>query len=596
MQTLSAHVRFDLSKDGQRSYVNFVNERINMLTEIPSTPLGPSYSEMSKSDVQDSLILYRLGKGYERPRAEAARERKIRSLEAVKAYDAAGIRNFDPATMELDPFIRKALYETRNNIRAHARSYVFDVGSLEITNGETVVSARGDTSILAKLRDVSQWNVTTDNFDLAVRVCYTNRALKRQAKYHFWRQKRDEHGCLSRKTKAAIVHSLYSKVGVSGKSVGYSVFYHMMEDIVTFVRGARFTTVPKNNEKDRVIECEALLNMIVQRVIAAGIKKLIKKHFEIDLERSQDLHKKLITDTQNATVDLANASNSVWMAVVEWFLGDTHIFKHISSSRSEMVLIDDEYCYLNMVAPMGNGYTFELMTWLLLELSRYLDDFSFVYGDDIIVDKDVAANLVHILSTIGFQTNVQKTFLDGPFRESCGGFTYNGEYLTSYDFSWAPDMYHALINVNKLRIAMQFVSTSLRIYMEDVYHSILKVTPALCFATGDPRDASLDQGILVSNKYYDKVRWSDLSYRKVHALMKARHAETLVNYQISHMYVKASFYIKSKQYRVVPKVVSDPHWISHYLYGGRVTAPTYRHTQHGFNLVLCELGSPTGLI
>ena len=596
MSALPTRVRFGLSPKGQKEYVNYVNERLLTLCELPVTPLGPAYSEMNKQDVQDNLILYRLSKGFEKPCAKSAKERKDRSLLDVLAYDGCGIKQFTPSHMELDPFIRKALYETRNNIRTHARSYVFDVGSLEITNGETFVSAQGDTSILAKLRDVEQWTVTEDCFDLAVRVCYTSRALKRQVKYHFWNKYKDLNtGRVSIRTRRRVLNELYLKPCVSDKTIGYSTFYHMMESVVTFVRGARFTTVPKNNEKDRVIECECLLNMIVQRVIAHGIRQVIRKDFGIDLEHSQDLHKKLIQDTDNATVDLANASNSVWMSVIEWFLGDTHIFKHVKASRSEMVLIDGDYHLLNMVAPMGNGYTFELMTWVLLELSRYLDDFSFVYGDDIIIHKDVAENLVHILSTIGFQTNVQKTFLSGPFRESCGGFTFNGEYLTSYDFKWAPDMYHALINVNKLRLIIAHASPSLRVYLEDVYHDILKVTNALCFASGDPRDCTLDQGIIVTTKYLDKIRWKDKSYREVHAAVKQHFADLIVNYQLTHVHTKVLFSISSRKYRHAPRVVRDPHWVSYYLYGGRVTPPTYRKTKHGFKYVLCELGHPTGL-
>lgn len=49
-----------------------------------------------------------------------------------------------------------------------------------------------------------------------------------------------------------------------------------------------------------------------------------------------------------------------------------------------------------------------------------------VYGDDIIVPVDEARSLINYLSILGFQTNVDKTYLSGNFRESCGGDFLNG--------------------------------------------------------------------------------------------------------------------------------------------------------------------------
>ena len=48
------------------------------------------------------------------------------------------------------------------------------------------------------------------------------------------------------------------------------------------------------------------------------------------------------------------------------------------------------------------------------------------YGDDIICRQTDALLLVELLRFIGFRTNVDKTFLFGPFRESCGSDYYEG--------------------------------------------------------------------------------------------------------------------------------------------------------------------------
>jgi hypothetical protein len=81
---------------------------------------------------------------------------------------------------------------------------------------------------------------------------------------------------------------------------------------------------------------------------------------------------------------------------------------------------------------MGSGHTFPLQTILfysickaVLELmgSRAKVD---VYGDDIIFPSSLAWYVVGSLHNLGFTVNVDKSFIDGPFRESCGGDYHTG--------------------------------------------------------------------------------------------------------------------------------------------------------------------------
>jgi len=52
-----------------------------------------------------------------------------------------------------------------------------------------------------------------------------------------------------------------------------------------------------------------------------------------------------------------------------------------------------------------------------------------VFGDDCIVDDRIANIFIKMLEVVGFQTNVEKTFMGScRFRESCGG-----DYLAGYD-------------------------------------------------------------------------------------------------------------------------------------------------------------------
>jgi len=119
-----------------------------------------------------------------------------------------------------------------------------------------------------------------------------------------------------------------------------------------------------------------------------------------------------------------------------------------------MTLGPDGLYYLpNKVSSMGNGFTFDLMTIVLLCLARVYDSGSTVFGDDIIIDRKVAPEFIAQLSVGKFKVNVEKTFFDGPFRESCGANYLDGYgYLTSFDFHWLVNDHDLVVTLNKVAI------------------------------------------------------------------------------------------------------------------------------------------------
>jgi len=52
-----------------------------------------------------------------------------------------------------------------------------------------------------------------------------------------------------------------------------------------------------------------------------------------------------------------------------------------------------------------------------------------VNGDDIIVPTRICGKVLRLLELLGFQVNEDKTFVEGPFRESCGGDYFQGKNL-----------------------------------------------------------------------------------------------------------------------------------------------------------------------
>lgn len=413
-------------------------------------PLGPDYRNSTPSKIAELLQFYRMSKNFEEVTKAGAKQRKDSTIATMVDYDMHGITHFNPGSAkDLSVDIKYQLYNIRNNILEDLRHYHFDVSSLEFPSGETFVSARGDISLYAKLRDRSQLTCTAECVDLFSRVAYNTPMLKYAIRRHFG-QKCREMNVKPDLNKAFWLNRLN---GLSHYKAAYAVFRKMVEFVVTIVPGARITTVPKELEKDRVIECDPMCNMIVQRTIACSLKNMIAKRFKVTLDDNQLAHRLLIQDLDNVTIDCKNASNSVFLAVVEWFFGDTVFMRLLKQARCGTVIIDGSCKYrLNMLSPMGNGFTFEVMTFLLLSICRYFDSASTVFGDDIIVHRDVGPQVVELLRVIGFQTNEKKTFLEGYFRESCGGFTYFGEYITSFDFTWADNNVDAIVLINKVGI------------------------------------------------------------------------------------------------------------------------------------------------
>lgn len=85
---------------------------------------------------------------------------------------------------------------------------------------------------------------------------------------------------------------------------------------------------------------------------------------------------------------------------------------------------------------MGNGFCFPLETSIFAaacvaacKQAGAPVDFR-VYGDDIIVRQDVALVLNEILKSLGFRLNLSKSFIHGPFRESCGANWHGGQDVT----------------------------------------------------------------------------------------------------------------------------------------------------------------------
>lgn len=214
---------------------------------------------------------------------------------------------------------------------------------------------------------------------------------------------------------------------------------------ISFQRGNRFTTVPKDGKTDRGISIEPSLNVFYQLAYGKALRSALKKRtaHRVDLENSQQTHRQVAREASItgafATIDLSQASDTVSSAFVKLCL-PRRWYEVLDTLRSPTTTITNsgvsKTVVLEKFSSMGNGYTFELETVLFTAVCCAAIETAggnpkpginvYVFGDDIIVPTEYSKDVLAALAYFGFSVNVDKTFLDGPFRESCGGDYFLG--------------------------------------------------------------------------------------------------------------------------------------------------------------------------
>lgn len=191
---------------------------------------------------------------------------------------------------------------------------------------------------------------------------------------------------------------------------------------------AKLQFVPKTAKTYRSICIEPILNSFAQKGIGGFLRGRLGR-IGINLQdqtRNQTLACKGSVDSSLATVDLAAASDTISIEVVADLL-PLDWYSFLSRFRTGRVEYNDETLILEKFSSMGNAFTFELETTIFWGLAVATCEFLqlptenvSVYGDDIIIPKDAFLLLRSVFEYLGFQINTAKSFVDGPFRESCG--------------------------------------------------------------------------------------------------------------------------------------------------------------------------------
>ena len=582
-----------LSKD---EYINELNNSINSIKQqVEYVKLSTKYSEMSFADASRNLIFHRMFKNFEQPDEVKQKSVINSSVTSVFVFDE-NQGNSESRFTQLPEIVRHDMYRLRLIMQADCQRAKFRY-KCSITTGENVISRQGDTSVFSKLSDIEAWTCSPSNFDKAFKIIASTRLLRRMLVKHYddllWKKYVRIRSLLTIEQILGLPRwhwkqYLKKHYQLLYRKYGSDVLKHMARKVITFIDVARITTVPKDNEVARVIITCPLFDMISQRDDASTITEILKSNYGVILSFTQNVQRNRIYNYDNATVDFSNASNSTRFDSVKFLLGDTQFFKkHLNVSRIGTCQFKDTYHALNMFSPMGCGSTFELITWILTAAARMFDEHATVFGDDVVIKSSAVPRFLALTAALGYEINVNKTFVEGTFRESCGAFISHGKPIKSFQFEWAEDYYSAVILTNKLRLVRHGIPE-----LEELYIRLLTLLPLLTFKMADDDHPVLDDGVPSSENLIRKQRKcvaTTVLFKKV--LRQNTYAAS--SGRITQYYIRELLSKECKKLWEEPLIDDVPLPVyASYLYNMRCEAPVIRNTERTRSqIVLCEINN-----
>lgn len=217
---------------------------------------------------------------------------------------------------------------------------------------------------------------------------------------------------------------------------------------------ARLCFVPKTAKGPREIQAEPKERQWIQQGQGGELQDYLQSpralyaRGHVNFER-QDINASLAlrgsVDGGWATIDWSNASRLVGTELVLRLLPD-HVSRPLMASRTQYVeLPDGEVIPLNEFAGMGSAVCFPVESVVFFALAvgtiaaitgwpyRECAAATYVYGDDVIVPRKFAADIMNVGQKIGMQPSWHKCYWRSTglsFRESCGCDAFGGRDIT----------------------------------------------------------------------------------------------------------------------------------------------------------------------
>jgi hypothetical protein len=194
----------------------------------------------------------------------------------------------------------------------------------------------------------------------------------------------------------------------------------------------KLTLVPKTFKSLRAI----MPNTTIGSYMSFGLGEMIRSRLKgigYDISTLQMRHRSLArrgsVHTMYTTADLSSASDTVSVELIDRLFPDD--WRNILHASRIGVVELPNGCRVESqtFCTMGVGYTFPLQTLVFLSLLKSLSAILYkrrrhtisVYGDDMIYPSPMHSEVVTLFEEVGFMINIDKTYHEGHFRESCGG-------------------------------------------------------------------------------------------------------------------------------------------------------------------------------
>lgn len=215
----------------------------------------------------------------------------------------------------------------------------------------------------------------------------------------------------------------------------------------------RLVDVPKSSTSRRIIGVEQTERQLLLGQIEDALRLCIdnsKGRYRAsgrvvlnNQNRNRDMARIGSTDRSLCTIDFSAASDSISANFLSLIV-PPDLYNQIMELRAWEADFNGDIRFLNIMVTMGTRVTFPLESggfWILMLvthdiLNRFgiktnLDDYS-VYGDDCIVPYAAYDTFIDLATLCGFLPNMEKSFKDCNYRESCGVECYYGYDLTSH--------------------------------------------------------------------------------------------------------------------------------------------------------------------
>jgi hypothetical protein len=221
--------------------------------------------------------------------------------------------------------------------------------------------------------------------------------------------------------------------------------YDKLENSQESIPRARVCLVPKDSRGPRIISCEPAELMYIQQGLMRLLYRTIETHYLTagqinftDQSINRDLARLASINDEKCTIDLKDASDRVSLQLIRMVFPPVWVEALEACRSEETLLTNGKVVKLNKFAPMGSSCCFPveaLVFWACARAAirrRYprSRDEVYVYGDDIITESYLYETVIIGLERIGLKVNVDKSYVKGPFRESCGGDYHKGYEVT----------------------------------------------------------------------------------------------------------------------------------------------------------------------